>query len=196
MSEGKKVQQGRLCSDRGATAVEYALLLSAMVALAFGGVIAFGGPVSEFYVTEAAGMTAASTPTAPPASTPTPTPTPTATPTPTPTATPTPTPTSTPTSTPTPTPSPSQLRLSGGSVPTSGTTTVAVLPDLSSAIKPGSVVIDSAPAGSSGMSVSGTASGAITFTAPKNKTGDVVVSFTYIRGGVTVTGNTVTFTVT
>ncbi|MFM8894548.1 MAG: hypothetical protein ACKOE2_04015 [Actinomycetales bacterium] len=59
-----------------------------------------------------------------------------------------------------------------------------------------SVTITSAPNGSQGEAVTATSSGSISFTAPTNKTGTYVITFTYTAYGVTVAGSTITVTVT
>jgi len=59
-----------------------------------------------------------------------------------------------------------------------------------------SVTIISAPNGSQGAGVTSSTSGVVNFTAPTNKTGTFVIAFTYTANGVTVTGSTITVTVT
>jgi len=63
-------------------------------------------------------------------------------------------------------------------------------------LNPASVTITSSPSGSQGASVTATSAGVISFTAPTNKSGTFVISFTYTAYGVTVQGSTLTVTVT
>jgi hypothetical protein len=58
-----------------------------------------------------------------------------------------------------------------------------------------SVTVTSAPAGGPGEQAVGQANGTIAVTAPKNKTGTMVVTFSYLLNGVIVTGNTLTLAI-
>lgn len=66
----------------------------------------------------------------------------------------------------------------------------------STSLDQASVMITSMPVGSTGASVTSTTNGSISFTAPSNKTGTFLVTFTYLVNGVPVTGNTISITVT
>lgn len=144
-------------SDRGTTAVEYALIIAGVALVVVGGIGALSGAIGSVFGNQA-GALAAPTVSPPPA--------------------PTPSPSSTPS--PTPTPSPTQTT---GSVAKKGTSTINVLSGVSGAVLTGST-ITSEPSGTS--AITWNANGTITYTAP-NKSGTTVITFTYQLNGVTKT---------
>lgn len=169
--ESKRASNAVGRSDRGTTAVEYALIIAGVVLLVLGGIQALSGAIGSVFGNQA-GALAAPTVSPPPA----PTPSPPSTPSP----TPTPSPSSTPSPSPTPTPSPTQTT---GSVAKKGTSTINVLSGVSGAVLTGST-ITSEPSGTS--AITWNANGTITYTAP-NKSGTTVITFTYQLNGVTKT---------
>lgn len=150
-------------SDRGTTAVEYALIIAGVALVVVGGIGALSGAIGSVFGNQAGALAA-------PAVSPPPPPTPT----------PTPSPSSTPSPSPTPTPSPTQTT---GSVAKKGTSTINVLSGVSGAVLTGST-ITSEPSGTS--AITWNANGTITYTAP-NKSGTTVITFTYQLNGVTKT---------
>ena len=104
--------------------------------------------------------------------------------------------------TPTPTPTPTPLSLTGtigkSSKNAPSVLTVNALQGVAGtpSLDISSVAISAAPAGAAGASVTSTAAGAVSFTAPTNKTGTFTIAFTYTVNGVTVQGSTISITVT
>ncbi len=157
-------QRGRR-SEKGATSVEYALIII-LVVLGLGGAVkAIGTGIDGVYSGVADNVVAGAA--TGPASTPPASSTP---------------------------PVPVKLTATA-SLAKGASVDINVLSGLAGATIILNTVTYTAPQGGNGDAVVASANGNIKVTAPKNKTGTMVITYSYVLNGVTVTGNTLTVTI-